>query len=330
MAALLPEPLLPVLAEPLLLAPLTALLDGSHAAMHRLLAAQAQRGGFRQLLQLHKLGRALGIEAWQEPVLQLMLASSAAGAASAAADEAAAGSAAVLQQGAGSGHAAAAAAAADHVAVEELLRSFAAGPECSEQPGALGQQQDQAAEALGDGQRQQEVGEEEDWELLGGSSPRQDARGDSPAGTEAPRAASAASQQPSQLDPAAAAAVEGAAAGGPTPQQLVVQSIRQGEFGVGVDLGGEAGELASRQNERIGRALKRLSRDLYSKDTHFVLELVQVGAGSRQRAVGRGAPGVPGRAPVGWRCVRHAACVLCGGHIGSAAAALSQADGPPE
>lgn len=29
------------------------------------------------------------------------------------------------------------------------------------------------------------------------------------------------------------------------------------------------------QQERLGRSLDRLSRDLYTKDTHFVLELVQ-------------------------------------------------------
>lgn len=29
------------------------------------------------------------------------------------------------------------------------------------------------------------------------------------------------------------------------------------------------------QNSRLGRALARLSTDLYSKDSHFVLELIQ-------------------------------------------------------
>jgi hypothetical protein len=29
------------------------------------------------------------------------------------------------------------------------------------------------------------------------------------------------------------------------------------------------------QDERLGRSLDRLSKDLYSKDTHFVLELIQ-------------------------------------------------------
>jgi hypothetical protein len=286
MAALLPEPLLPALAEPLLLAPLTALLDGSHAAMHRLLLVQAQGGNFRQLLQLHKLGRALGIEAWQEPVLQLMLASSTAGAASAAADhEGAASSSTVLQQGFDTASSqAAAAAAAEPAAVEELLRSIMGGSESAaeQQRGAAGQQHEagqELAAGLGEGQRQRQQ-QQDDWELLDGCSPRSDAAGgpsDSHAGAEAPQPATAAA--------AGEAATAGSAAGGPTPQQLVIESIQQGEFGVGLELGSEAGALASRQNERIGRALKRLSRDLYSKDTHFVLELVQVGGSACVRGL---------------------------------------------
>jgi hypothetical protein len=35
------------------------------------------------------------------------------------------------------------------------------------------------------------------------------------------------------------------------------------------------------QNARLGRALQRLGQDLYSSNTHFVLELVQVGAAGR-------------------------------------------------
>ncbi len=35
------------------------------------------------------------------------------------------------------------------------------------------------------------------------------------------------------------------------------------------------------QNARMGRALARLSQELYSKDTHFVMELVQVGCKGR-------------------------------------------------
>lgn len=57
--------------------------------------------------------------------------------------------------------------------------------------------------------------------------------------------------------------------------EAVVESIRREEFGVGVVLDAAGSQLRQRQNERIGRALQRLSQELYSKDTHFVLELVQ-------------------------------------------------------
>ena len=57
--------------------------------------------------------------------------------------------------------------------------------------------------------------------------------------------------------------------------KAVVSSIRKEEFGVGVVLDAAGSQLRQRQNERIGRALQRLSQELYSKDTHFVLELVQ-------------------------------------------------------
>lgn len=57
--------------------------------------------------------------------------------------------------------------------------------------------------------------------------------------------------------------------------EAVIESIRREEFGVGVVLDAAGSQLRQRQNERIGRALQRLSQELYSKDTHFVLELVQ-------------------------------------------------------
>ncbi|GBG70287.1 hypothetical protein CBR_g6414 [Chara braunii] len=53
----------------------------------------------------------------------------------------------------------------------------------------------------------------------------------------------------------------------------LIEMIRVEEFGMDCEMGKT--ELAKRQNARIGRALKRLSNDLYSKDSHFVLELVQ-------------------------------------------------------
>uniref|UniRef100_A0A3P9IA30 Wu:fj29h11 n=1 Tax=Oryzias latipes TaxID=8090 RepID=A0A3P9IA30_ORYLA len=47
------------------------------------------------------------------------------------------------------------------------------------------------------------------------------------------------------------------------------------EFGIGVELSAEGRRLMEVQQERLGRGLDRLSTELYSKDTHFVLELIQ-------------------------------------------------------
>lgn len=57
--------------------------------------------------------------------------------------------------------------------------------------------------------------------------------------------------------------------------RAVVESIRREEFGLGLSLDAQAAALRERQNQRMGRALQRLSAELYSKDSHFVLELVQ-------------------------------------------------------
>jgi len=54
-----------------------------------------------------------------------------------------------------------------------------------------------------------------------------------------------------------------------------VESLRREEFGVNVALSDDGQRLMTKQTERLGRSLERLSKDLYSKDTHFVLELVQ-------------------------------------------------------
>jgi hypothetical protein len=282
MAQMLPDPLLPALAEPLLLAPLTALLDGSHAAMHRLLVRQAQAqaegpggggaaggGRLRHLLQLHKLGQALGVEAWQEPVRRLMLATGAAvatGGEEAEAD-AAGGGAAAAQEGRGSAGGQGACAGAG--AVEELLRVILGGEDMAAAPahqlGQPGEQQEahaQGGPAPGTQQQQQKAQ----------VAPSSSVQGQAAVGATSGDGDAVASKP---ADAAAEAEAEAAAAG-PTPQQQVIESIRQGEFGLGLDLCSEAGELASRQNKRIGRALQRLSHDLYSKDTHFVLELIQV------------------------------------------------------
>jgi len=54
-----------------------------------------------------------------------------------------------------------------------------------------------------------------------------------------------------------------------------VNSLRHDEFGVNVVLTEDGQRLMDKQQQRLGRSLERLSKDLYSKDTHFVLELVQ-------------------------------------------------------
>ncbi len=59
------------------------------------------------------------------------------------------------------------------------------------------------------------------------------------------------------------------------PCQALIQEIRKKEFGIDVVLSTDGQELMAKQQERLGRSLYRLSKDLYSKDTHFVLELIQ-------------------------------------------------------
>lgn len=55
----------------------------------------------------------------------------------------------------------------------------------------------------------------------------------------------------------------------------VIAAIRKEEFGMDLDLQREELSLLAKQHARIGRALQCLSRELYSQDSHFVLELVQ-------------------------------------------------------
>ena len=57
--------------------------------------------------------------------------------------------------------------------------------------------------------------------------------------------------------------------------QQLVTDICKVEFGIGVELDSVGTGLRQKSNDRLGRALQRLSQDLYSKDVHFVLELVQ-------------------------------------------------------
>lgn len=55
----------------------------------------------------------------------------------------------------------------------------------------------------------------------------------------------------------------------------VIAMIRKEEFGMDLDLPSKELKLLTKQHARIGRALNCLSRELYSQDSHFVLELVQ-------------------------------------------------------
>ncbi|XP_018534128.2 uncharacterized protein wu:fj29h11 [Lates calcarifer] len=58
-------------------------------------------------------------------------------------------------------------------------------------------------------------------------------------------------------------------------QRDIIEDIRKSEFGIGVVLTAEGQKLMQVHQDRLGRSLERLSTELYSKDTHFVLELIQ-------------------------------------------------------
>ena len=55
----------------------------------------------------------------------------------------------------------------------------------------------------------------------------------------------------------------------------LIEKIRRDEFGIGEQIGEKERILLEKNNERLCRSLDRLSTELYAKDTHFVLELVQ-------------------------------------------------------
>jgi hypothetical protein len=57
--------------------------------------------------------------------------------------------------------------------------------------------------------------------------------------------------------------------------KAVIDDILREEFGFGLNLGPEEERMVEKQRAREGRGLHRLSSELYSRDTHFVLELVQ-------------------------------------------------------
>ncbi|KAJ8760099.1 hypothetical protein K2173_010955 [Erythroxylum novogranatense] len=56
---------------------------------------------------------------------------------------------------------------------------------------------------------------------------------------------------------------------------LVIQSIRRDEFGLDSNLSNMESSMLKKQHARLGRALHCLSQELYSQDSHFLLELVQ-------------------------------------------------------
>lgn len=60
-----------------------------------------------------------------------------------------------------------------------------------------------------------------------------------------------------------------------TKCKSIIEAIRRDDFGEGVELDDKQQAVAARQRRREGRGLQRLALELYSKDTHFVLELIQ-------------------------------------------------------
>lgn len=55
----------------------------------------------------------------------------------------------------------------------------------------------------------------------------------------------------------------------------VIEEIRRDEFGIGLETDKYARAVINKQNERLNRALEELSEGLYSKETHFIMELIQ-------------------------------------------------------
>ncbi|KAJ0964906.1 hypothetical protein J5N97_026044 [Dioscorea zingiberensis] len=56
---------------------------------------------------------------------------------------------------------------------------------------------------------------------------------------------------------------------------LLIETIRKEEFGLDPDIKNTESILLKKQHARLGRALHCLSQELYSQDSHFLLELVQ-------------------------------------------------------
>jgi hypothetical protein len=56
---------------------------------------------------------------------------------------------------------------------------------------------------------------------------------------------------------------------------LLIESIRREEFGLNPNLSVTESYMLKKQHARLGRALHCLSQELYSQDSHFILELIQ-------------------------------------------------------
>jgi hypothetical protein len=57
---------------------------------------------------------------------------------------------------------------------------------------------------------------------------------------------------------------------------LVIETIRREEFGLDQALSDTENSLLKKQHARLGRALHCLSQELYSQDSHLLLELVSL------------------------------------------------------
>ena len=61
-----------------------------------------------------------------------------------------------------------------------------------------------------------------------------------------------------------------------TDAALLIESIRRDEFGLDPSLSDTESSMLKKQHARLGRALHCLSQELYSQDSHFILELVRI------------------------------------------------------
>lgn len=60
----------------------------------------------------------------------------------------------------------------------------------------------------------------------------------------------------------------------PTPRQII-EDIRRNQYGIGLPADPASAPVIAAMRSKLDRALKLLSTDLYAKDIHFVLELLQ-------------------------------------------------------